>query len=89
MEINEPTVVVPQSPEVMPSAKLMDPESFERFVRKRQQMLQIDREAKRRLDAEEHPPQAPPLLVTLKERLARPPAADAWRSSTGCRSTRA
>lgn len=38
-----------------------------------------DREARRRVDAEERPPAPPIVAELLKERLARPPAEVAWR----------
>jgi hypothetical protein len=41
--------------------------------------MRVEREAKRRLDAEEHPPLTPPPLVTLTERLTQPQAPTRWR----------
>ncbi len=41
--------------------------------------LRARREAQRRVDAEEHPPVAPPEIVTLQEHLARNDAPPRWR----------
>jgi hypothetical protein len=70
---------VPDPPVVMPKGKLFDADKFEERVQIRQQLFKVDREAKRRLDAEEHPSLPPPAFLTLTERLARPRAAATWR----------
>jgi hypothetical protein len=63
----------------MPRAKVFGPDEFERQVRFKQHWLKVALEAKRRLDAEEHPSLPPPAFLTLTERLARPRAAAVWR----------
>jgi hypothetical protein len=63
----------------MPKVKAFDAEAFEREVQGRLRLFKIDREAKRRLDAAEHPPLPLPRFLTLTERLAVPRVAATWR----------
>jgi hypothetical protein len=85
--IPEAPVVVPSAatvtsepPVAIPRAKpLLDDAAFERRVQWKHQSLRVDREARRRLDAEENPPPQLPPFLTLAERLAQPRAPFRWR----------
>jgi Phage integrase family/AAA domain len=63
----------------MPKLELLKPDVFERLVQKRHQSLRIELEARRRLDAEEHPRLVLSPFETLQDRLARPRDAMIWR----------
>ena len=54
-------------------------ETTESKIEQRLKLLRIDREARRRLLAEEQPLPALPEIITLRERLGRPPAVAKWR----------
>ena len=73
----DPEPVAAPVPTAIPKTKpLLDPQQFELLIQWKQQQLQADREAKRRMEAEEHPPVALPPFESLRVRLARerPPA---------------
>ncbi len=53
--------------------------SFDDKVRQRHDELKVEREARRHVDADEHPPLSLPPFLTLSARLARPRAATTWR----------
>jgi hypothetical protein len=57
----------------------MPPAPDEQQVQRALKHFRVVREAKRRLDAEEHPPLTLPPLETLRDRLARPRPAVRWR----------
>jgi hypothetical protein len=56
-----------------------DSKLFEKLVLGRLRLLRVQREAKRRLDAEERPLVAAPEVLTLRDRLTHEPAETCWR----------
>lgn len=73
----------PDSPATPPSESqkgdVVRPAPDEKLVEIRLKHLRAQREAERRLDAEEHPPVTPPPVLTLRERLAQPPPMARYR----------